>query len=228
MVRWTLLLAAASASLAPAQAHAEQTELKMPIVVQQTPTWCWAATASMALKLLGFPDLNPSKDYQCGVVAAAFRECRDDCTKCVTSLGSMDKLVGVLDDYRDLSIELANAPPVSGFSPNYSSYPQWSRIKRSLDLSFPVIAGISPGAKPADPAESQHTVLITGYQENYRGSGEDWVILRDPYPYEIGSNPYANAGFPIQRSSGKVLLPWRVLRDRMNLTSAVFLENRSA
>lgn len=219
-----LLLAAASASLIPFPGHAERTELNTPVVTQQTPVWCWAATASMALRLLGFPDINPARNYQCGVVAAAFRKCEDDCTKCVTSLGSMTKLVAVLDRYKRLSLERGSA---SGrLSPNYVSYPRWHRIKRSLDFSYPVIAGISPDGKPAHPAESEHTVLITGYDDDYRGTGENWVIIKDPYPYERGANPYA--GYPFEEASGTAQLPWRVLRDRMNLTSAVFLEKRSA
>lgn len=222
-----LFLAAASASLTAYPAHAQRTELKVPVIVQQTPVWCWAAAASMALKLLGYPDINPVRNYQCGVVAAAFRNCDDDCTKCVTSLGSMTELVGVLDRYRDLSLEL-NAPSHAQLNPNYQANPRWTRIKRSLDLSYPVIAGISPDAKPDDPAASQHTVLITGYEDDYHGTGEDWVILKDPYPYARGANPYTSAGYSYASASGKARLPWRVLRDRMNLTSAVFLERRSA
>jgi len=71
-------------------------------------------------------------------------------------------------------------------------------------------------------------VLITGYDDDYHGTGEEWVIIRDPYPYERGASPYAAAGYAFDAASGKARLPWRVLRDRMNLTSAVFLEKRSA
>ena len=228
-MRPVLLLAAAlSVGLQTFPAQAQRKQISVPIVMQQTSSWCWAATASMALSLLGYPDINPAKNYQCGVVAAAFSECQDDCTKCVTSLGSMTELVGILDRYRDLSLEQNAASSHARLSPNYQAYPRWTRIKRSLDLAYPVIAGISPDAKPDDPAASQHTVLITGYDDDYRGSGEDWVILKDPYPYERGANPYANAGYPYAAATGKARLPWRVLRDRMNLTSAVFLEKRSA
>ena len=227
MRRLLSVLAVLSVSLAhPTQA--QRREIDVPVVMQQTPAWCWAATASMALRLLKFPDINPANNYQCGVVAAAFSECRDDCTKCVTSLGSMEKLVSVLKTYRDLSIELDRTIPSTAFSPNYVAYPGWVRIRRSLDLAYPVIAGISLDAKPADPAKPEHTVLITGYDTNYRGTGEAWVVIKDPYPYETGASPYASAGYAFDSNSGRAQLPWRVLRDRMNLTSAVFLESRSA
>jgi hypothetical protein len=200
----------------------------MPVITQQTPVWCWAATASMALQELGFPDLNPAKNYQCGVVAVAFEGCEDDCTKCVESLGSLAMLVGVLDRYRNLSAQQGNVTPDERFSPNYADYPDWIRVRHSLRLSYPVIAGISPDGKPADPDEPEHTVLITGYDDNYRGSGEKWVIVRDPYPYEPGASPYASAGYVYDAATGKAKLPWRVLRDRLNFTSAVFLERQTA
>jgi hypothetical protein len=226
--RTSLLLAAACASLAASPAEAERTELKAPSVTQQTPVWCWAATASMALEQLGFPNINPARNYQCGVVAAAFPACGDDCTKCVTSLGSMTKLVDVLDRYKDLSLGDNKERPTKLFSPLYVANPGWARIKRSLNLSYPVIAGISPDGMPVDPAESEHTVLITGYDDNYRGTGEEWVILRDPYPYSRGTSPYKAAGYSYDAATRKAELPWRVLRHRLNLSSAVFLEARSA
>jgi len=182
----------------------------------------------MALETLGFPDLNPVKNYQCGVVAVAFEDCQDDCTKCVTSLGSLPNLVGVLDRYRDLSVEQVGFTYSDSFGPNYASHPSWGHIKSSLDMSYPVIAGISPDAKPDDPAQPEHTVLITGYDGNYRGTGEEWVIVRDPFPYAKGASPYTAAGYAYDATSGRAKLPWRILRDRMNLSSAVFLERVTA
>jgi len=226
--RFFPLLAAVSASLFSHPAYAERTELKMPAETQQTPVWCWAATASMALRLLGFPDLNPGRNYQCGVVAAAFPDCDDDCTKCITTIDAMTNMVGVLDRYRDLASQQDSTAFSELFNPNYVSYPRWARIKHSLDLSYPVIAGISPDGRPNNPARSEHAILITGYDDNYRGTGEEWVIVRDPYPYARGASPYASAGYPYQARSGTAQLPWRILRDRMNLTSAVFLEKLSA
>ena len=70
-------------------------------------------------------------------------------------------------------------------------------------------------------------MLITGCDENHAGTGQDWVVVRDPYPYERGHSPYAEAGYRFDAASGTVLLPWRALRERLNRTSVVFLEKRS-
>lgn len=182
----------------------------------------------MALAYLKFRDINPVKNYQCGVVAAAFPDCDDDCTQCDVPLDAMGNFVGLLQRYRRLAAARLPAGLKASFAPNYQSYPAWGRIKQSLNLSYPVIAGISPTARPNDPSLSQHAVLITGYDDNYRGTGEKWVVVRDPYPYERDENPYLGAGYSYHKASGKAVLPWRVLRDRLNLSSAVFLEKRSA
>lgn len=228
MPRVLLLAAAASASLALYPAHAQPTEIKTTLITQQTPVWCWAATASMALEVLGFPDIDPGKDYQCGVVVAAFPGCEDDCRECVTRLGPLSDMVGVLDRYRALSAKRGDGHSDELFSPNYVANPQWGRIKHSIDLSYPVIAGISPDGRPRSPARAQHVILIIGYDDNHRGTGEEWVILKDPYPYSPDDNPYTRAGYRFQTTSGTVQMPWSVLRDQLNLTSAVFLEEQSA
>lgn len=228
MGRPLLLLAAASAIFMTSPAQAGRKELKTNAITQQTPVWCWAATSSMALELLGFRNINPAKNYQCGVVAAAFPDCDDDCTKCITSLESMDRLVDVIERYRDLSIGERTPAPRQILNPKYVANPGWARIEHSIDLSYPVIAGISPDERPDDAALAEHAVLITGYDDNYHGTGEAWVTLRDPYPYARGDNPYTRAGYSYEAASRKARLPWRVLRDRLNLTSAVFLKSENA
>ena len=219
-----MLLAAASADIILSPAHAERKELRAHAITQQTPVWCWAATSSMALELLGFRNINPAKNYQCGVVAAAFPDCDDDCTKCVTSLDSMDRIVEIIERYRDLSLGQKSPEGRQILKPRYVPHPAWAWIERSIDRSYPVIAGISPDGKPNDAAHAQHAVLITGYDDDYRGTGEAWVSLRDPYPYAHGKSPYTMAGYSYEPATRKARLPWRVLRDRLNLTSAVFLE----
>ena len=204
------------------------TELDTQLIAQETASWCWAASASMALTLLSFPNINPVKDYQCGVVAAAFPACDADCTKCDRALDSMKGLVGLLDRYQRLSLHGKSDGLKASFSPNYVARPDIARIKRSLDLSYPVIAGISPEQRPRYPDQAAHAVLITGYEDNYLGSGETWVVVRDPYPYADGENIWLNKGYPYTAETGRALVPWPALKDRMNLTSAVFLEKMTA
>ena len=222
-MRRLLLLAAVCASSGVQPAHARRTELRTELITQQTPSWCWAASASMALELLRFPDINEASNYQCGVVAAAFPSCGDDCTRCDMTLPTMVSLIEVLNRYREHASPQRLSGLQASFSPNYLPNPDFKSVRQSLDASFPVLGGISPDETPTDPAASEHAVLLTGYDEDYLGTGEPWIVVRDPYPYAAGENPWINAGYPFWRASGRALVPWRALRQRMNLTSAVFL-----
>ena len=177
----------------------------------------------MALELLGFPDINPGKNYQCGVVAATFPRCDDDCSKCDTTIPTMRSLIVVLNRYRDVAYADASAAKPS-FKPNYVAYPSLASIRRSLDRRVPVLGGVSPDWPPDSPEAAEHAILITGYDDDYMATGEPWVIVRDPYPYAPGENPWANAGYPYSGRTGTAVVPWSALRHRMNLTSAVFLE----
>ena len=227
-MRFRYLLLAASASCGAQSAYAHRMELKTELIAQQTPSWCWAATASMALQMLRFPDINEVKNYQCGVVAAAFPKCDDDCTQCNVPLDTMTSFVGLLDRYRDMAVPGNAIGLQASFSPNYVAYPEFDRIRRSIDLSYPVIAGFSPDGKPKDPARPEHAILITGYEVSYVRKGGPWLILRDPYPYARGEGPYVRGGYTFDRGTGRALVSWYSLRDRLNLSSAVFLEKLSA
>ncbi|HYX47881.1 MAG TPA: hypothetical protein VE820_13815 [Sphingomicrobium sp.] len=121
----------------------QRTELKTELIVQQTPSWCWAASASMALEILRVPDINPGKNYQCGVVAAAFPRCEDDCSQCDTTIPTMLSLIAVLNRYRDLAFSSERGRK-SLFTADYVAHPTFALIKRSFDISAPVIGGISP------------------------------------------------------------------------------------
>ena len=226
--RCVLALVAAGTAMGTEPAVGHSRELNVRLIKQETPSWCWAASASMALKFLGFPDINEASNYQCGVVAATFPECEDDCSRCDVALDQMPSFVELLQRYRHrASLDQPDRLQAS-LRPNYVAYPEFARIKRSIDRFYPVIGGISMGQGPTDPALAQHAILITGYDDNHRGTGEPWVVVMDPYPYERGESPWARAGYRARPSSGKLVVPWRFIRERMNLTSAVFLNDRSA
>jgi len=141
--RRSLLLATAIAVGAADPAFARSHELKIGLIHQQTPSWCWAASASMALKFLGFPDINEVRNYQCGVVAATFPYCEYDCTKCDRALDRMPTFVELLERYRDRAQHGRATGLRAAFRPNYVAYPEFDRIKRSIDRSYPVIGGVS-------------------------------------------------------------------------------------
>jgi peptidase C39-like protein len=174
-------------------------------VAQQTPEWCWAASAQMVFQHFGFPNLNPAGNYQCGVVAAQGGPCIANCGFCLNAGGTTYRVAAVMQMYAVF------AQQMTGFqSPNFR--PQTSgilsphQIISQIDNGGPIIAGITPSGVPYPPGLgfSQHAVVIVGYTGN---AGNFNVIINDPYPYPPMAIPYVNAGGTMI-SYGQYVVPY--------------------
>jgi hypothetical protein len=226
MIRKAIIgFALATTFWAAAPAAAERVELAVPVVRQQTNVWCWAATATMALQLHGYPNVNPAGNYQCGIVAVAFPECDADCHACIRPIGPLPNMVWAIERYqayvaRTLDFSLPHVRP------RYDDSPTFEKIRQSLRQDMPVIAGISPTRVPNNPSETEHAVLISGVDDAWRTpSGERVrvVIVNDPFVYGPGQNPYERVGGWVDPYSGKAVVEWNTFRNRLNFSSAVFL-----
>jgi hypothetical protein len=216
--------AAIAALLGATPAFSAKVELPVPVSYQQTQVWCWAATASMALQFYGYPNVNPAGNYQCGIVGVALPECTADCRQCIRPIGPLPNMVTVIRRYQAY-VRQNYGSRFPALQPRYQAYPTFEQLKAAVNATAPVIVGISPSGPPANPAFTQHAVLVTGYDEFVNASGQRVrvVILNDPLIYPPGQNPHVLAGGVVSQQSGKVMILWEHLRDRLNLTSAVFL-----
>lgn len=201
-----LLLAARQA---PA---ADSADLGIAPVVQQTPQWCWAAAAEMVLTYYGYPNLNPTGDYQCGIVAAQGGVCADNCGFCLSGGGSTQRIAAVIRQYSELAHALTGAH-VAGFDPRTAGILSEAQIARAIDRRAPLLAGITPQGYAPPPGQglSQHDVVIEGYE---RRGGVFSVIVNDPYPFPPGvPPPYLFVGGEL-RQPGQYVVPYRAfLRD---------------
>jgi hypothetical protein len=179
-------------------------DLAINPIVQQAPAWCWAAAAQMVLSYYGFPNLNPSGDYQCGVVSAQGGFCSANCAFCLNSGGSNQHVAAVIQAYAQAAgqrrgfINRNFRPQVYGILPP-------DQLIRSIDNNSPVLAGISPTLGiPPGLGLSQHAVVIVGYSG---GPSNLEVLVNDPYPYAPGYDPYSRVGGQLVRS-GQYRLPY--------------------
>lgn len=67
MKRFLAIFVIICSSFSSTQAYADRL-LNTPVVLQETPVWCWAAVTEMILRAYGKPPLSP-RGYQCGIVA---------------------------------------------------------------------------------------------------------------------------------------------------------------
>jgi hypothetical protein len=191
---------------------------------QQTPVWCWAASAEMVLSYYGLPNLNGAGNYQCGIVAAMFgprSACWYDCTQCVTGGGSMSNIQALVAGYGRLANQLGVPSRVLTSSLVFGPLPA-STLQAEIDAGRPIIAGISANGFVL-PNISEHVAVIVGYDF---ANGRSNVIVNDPFPYDLPqfagrTNPYLAAG---GRKTGQAtyVISLEALVSRLNWGNTIY------
>ena len=176
--------------------------------LQQTPVWCWAASAEMVFRYYGLPNLNPGGNYQCGIVGAWFNNtaCFFDCGQCRVGIGARSNQQQLLIGYGHFARAFGVQSRVLTASLIFRALAA-AEIKAEIDGGRPIVIGISPGQAFALPNLSQHIAVLIGYDFT---SAEPRVIVNDPFPfgifpYSTTPHPYLSRG-AVELRSGQYLV----------------------
>jgi Peptidase_C39 like family len=202
--------------LVPACASA--TVLPVPVIIQEAPEWCFAASAEMIFRYLGYPNANAAGNYQCGIVGAQGGICSIKCDVCLDGGRTTQRVAEIMQMYADFAYRVTGyANP--GVRINVFGILSSRQIISQIDQRGPILAGISPGQirYPAGLGISQHAVVIVGYE----GTPESLnVVINDPYPYPPTSDPYVlNSAFKMQQ--GQYSIPLRIFVGKFNYRNSV-------
>lgn len=197
-------------------AHAYRSVLGVTPIAQQTPVWCWAATIEMVFRYHGAPNLNPGGNMQCAIVATRHPACWSNCFNCVVSAGAMANMVGAMSAYRNVARQSRRPFPSLAFY--MQGRQSFAAIARSIDLSRPIIAGISPGGGVYPPGMSEHAIVLIGYDDISRT-----IILNDPMPYPAHLNPYARIGAR-RLMAGRYEVPYSQLVQILGYRDTIFID----
>jgi hypothetical protein len=183
-------------------------------MAQQTPVWCWAASAEMVLRYYGLPLLNPSGNYQCGIVAAYYgpnSSCYSNCFTCISPIGAMSNLQLLINNYGVVANQFFPSRVLS--SRLVFSALTFSQLAAEINSNRPVVAGISP-QNYSYPNFSQHFVVIIGFDT---AGGVSSLIVNDPFPYAAAMtpDPYIQAGAR-QLQAGRYSIPYTTFLNQMN------------
>jgi hypothetical protein len=160
-------------------------------VAQQEPEWCWLASGQMVFQYFQVPSVNATS-YQCGIIAAFYgpnSACFYDCSVCDVGAGSSSNVTMMLEDYSYLATNFTEVL-YSQFTPSELPFQQ---VQSDINSQTPILAGINAGSTTVLFAQSQHLVVIVGYEVQ---SGQDYLVVNDPFPYAaVGyPDPYLGAG----------------------------------
>jgi hypothetical protein len=159
-------------------------------VAQEQPEWCWLASGQMVFQFFQIPAVNPN--YQCGVIGVFYgpsSACYYDCGVCDAGAGSSANVTLMLEDYSYYASS-GTAVLSSKFTPSQLAFQQ---AQKDIDSNTPVLAGINPSSSSVLFGQSQHLVVIVGYEIQ---NGQDYLVVNDPFPFAAAGypDPYLSAG----------------------------------
>jgi hypothetical protein len=210
------------------QFHVGAKQLAITPVAQQTPEWCWLASAEMIFRYYNVPQVN-GISYQCGIMGAVTGPnsiCFYNCAACVFGSGSDAASATVLAAYPSILqtyfFPFFRVPQVS---------PQllerqltMSEIQLQLDANHPVELGITVGG----PFQGQagHDVVLIGYSAPSTNAAQFLITIDDPFPYDVaagvgpGRNPYRQLGATVLQP-GQYQLPYAVAASGLQWSASV-------
>lgn len=209
--------------VAPSYASAESKRLSIRPAAQKTAVWCWAAVGEMVLKYYDFPNLNPGRDFQCGVVGSTGGACASYCGNCVYPIGSTSRMARVLEDYQDISDHYISNHHGTYFDVYTDGRLSPSEIMSEIKERDPVIAGISPSGMGSyyPIGMSEHVALIIGYR---RTGNKFHVLVNDPMPYgRLGYDPFLHAGATMSRP-GQYWIDYEDFVGRLSYKDSIVLD----
>lgn len=207
-----------------ASAPPDSFTLQVQPTLQQTPVWCWAASAEMIFKYYGLPNINSVGNYQCGLIAAWFAgtPCAVDCSRCVVAVGAMSSMQQVINGYGPYvhSIGYQSRVLSSALVFRPLSKPE---LATEISSGRPVIVGINPRGGFALPNASQHVAVVVGYDFT---AGKQNVIVNDPFPFQYPPynqypNPYVTAGGS-QVGIGRYSVPYDSFISQLVWANTIF------
>ena len=159
-------------------------------VAQELPEWCWLASGQMVFQFFQIPPVNPN--YQCGIIGAFYgpnSACFYNCGVCDAGAGSSANVTLMLEDY---SYYASSGTQVlySQFTPSPLTFQQ---AQHDIDSNTPILGGINPGSSSVLFGQSQHLVVIVGYEIQ---NGQDYLAVNDPFPFAAAGvpDPYLSSG----------------------------------
>jgi Peptidase_C39 like family len=162
---------------------------------QETPVWCWAASAQMVFAYYEIPDLNPFGDFQCAIAALVYPACQSNCANCLTGAPSMTYMRNVLQNYPAVAAQYSGHTVNRIITDAPTGVLTKDEVMNEIDENHPIVVGISPGGFSYN-GQPEHVSLIVGYDDS--DSGNFILTVNDPFPYDAviftQQNPYIRAG----------------------------------
>lgn len=220
LLRSGLAVAALAATFAGAQAQdtvpdviPPKATLDIPAISESKPGWSWAAVGQMIMDFYNVPPLYGADNWQCSL--ADFLTGVQACE--APKLSAEEATLKLVQGYSPFAYKFFGEDPVVM---RYQQHKVLSPIDAIHEIRFerPFVAIVQPPKTGADDKGGKDVVLVIGYE----GTPTDLrLIVNDPRPYQVGSNPYTDVGAQQLDVNGEYSIGYNDFVQQMKWTGTI-------
>jgi hypothetical protein len=188
--------------------------LDIPAIAEAKPGWSWAAVGQMIEDFYAVPPLYGEERWQCGL--ADFLTGLQAC-EAPKGLSADQATLKLIEGYSVFAHKFFGEDPVVM---RYQQHGVLSPIDAIHEIRFerPFVAIVQPPKMTADDKGGKAVVLVIGYDGDLANLK---LIVNDPRVYQVGSDPYADAGAQKLDVNGEYAIGYRDFVQQMKWTGTI-------
>ncbi len=177
----------------------------------------WAAVGEMVMRYYTVPNTGPNDDYQCGLTH--YLNGQDVSADCATpvKLGAFQAILKIISGYQPYAYKYFQEDPVTMRFEQAKVLPA-DEVIHEIEFERPIVVAIEPPKVSDADKNTKQVALIVGY----KGTADHLqIIINDPKVYELGSDPYVDAGASAL-DSGQYLINYKDFIKEMRWTASIY------
>ncbi len=186
--------------------------------IQETqPGESWAPVGEMVMRYYSVPDTGPNDDYQCGLTHYLNgQDVTADCTTPV-KLGAYQAALKIISGYQAYAYKYFQEDPVVMRFEQGKVLPA-DEVIHEIEFERPIVVAIEPPKVSDADKNTKQVALIIGY----KGTADHLqIVINDPKVYEIGADPYVDAGASAL-DSGQYLMNYKDFIREMRWSASIY------
>jgi hypothetical protein len=188
--------------------------LDIPAIAEKQSGWSWAAVGQMVMDFYNIPPLYGPDNWQCSLADYLTGVQACEAPKAMSAEQASIKL---LDGYPAFAHKFFGEDPVVM---RYQQHKVLSPIDAIHEIRFerPFIAVVQPPKMTDADKGGNAVVLVIGYD----GGPDDLkLIVNDPRTYQVGADPYVDAGAQKLDVNGEYEISYQDLVQQMKWTGTI-------
>jgi hypothetical protein len=188
--------------------------LDIPAIAETKPNWSWAAVGQMIMDFYSVPPLYGADNWQCSL--ADFLTGVQAC-EAPKDTPADQAVLKLIQGYPQFAHKFFGEDPVVM---RYQQHKVLTPLEAIHEIRFerPFIAIVQPPKLSAEDKGGKAVVLVIGYD----GSADSLrLIVNDPRQYQVGADPYADAGAQKLDVNGEYSIGYTDFLQQMKWTGTI-------